>query len=911
MIIENKATDLLGTMAADAAMKKVLGPDVVRPQQLARQTVNIVVQEFATLSQDTAGSKRLYDAAVKSDRASIVDRLADESSYTSALNTAQLQLKTILGDTAFNRLNWKLQNDSKITEPQAKNILAIASGAVVESLNSELASANGGAEGIAALFSETTTPGNPVASFNGNTAQEAGVAQTDTSSVMRFAPVLLLGALGLGTIKYCNDSAKNKIVAEERAELQQALGVAQQDAETSSNKIASLESEYNLAQSRIVTLQDNLGKTTAELEATIASLEAEQNVPNDVATLQKQLVSVMMERDEAVESGSSLNGQLKRTSLKYDNTTRKLEILRTKLNAVTTERDEAIESGSALHGELKKTSLRFDNSTRKLEILRTKLKAVTTERDETIESNSDLNGELKKTSLKFDNTTRKLEILRAKLNDITSERDEATESRSLLNGQLKKTSLQYDNTTRKLEILRTKLNDVAAERDEAIKSGSVLNGQLKRASLQFDNSTRRLEILKTELKSVTTERDEAIESASDLNRQLKKSSLKYDNSTRSLEIMRAELKAVKTELDEAIEYRSALNGELKKTSLKYDNSTRKLEVLRAEIGVVQDQLAAVTAERDQLRRVSIKYDNSTRKLEILRAKLQLSAADLDRERATVKASLLQQENEDIALAKSMSGLQEKIFSLQKSKADGDNAITALQQKIDSADATSNDTIVSLERELDAVRQLLLQEQQKYATLTATPDSATAGDQASQAAGNTEELPAETEITFTETKAPAKGPGSEAPELRDAIEQHITDAGLTGVSVESIENNQAVAITLSSGVLYGKADALLTREGSRTLNKIGSILEKNPEWLIDVGGHTDSGPIGAKVNKQPASNQELSSAWASSVVTFLSLTTDIKSETLSAKGYGETKPIADNSTAQGRDQNRRVEIILKR
>ena len=51
--------------------------------------------------------------------------------------------------------------------------------------------------------------------------------------------------------------------------------------------------------------------------------------------------------------------------------------------------------------------------------------------------------------------------------------------------------------------------------------------------------------------------------------------------------------------------------------------------------------------------------------------------------------------------------------------------------------------------------------------------------------------------------------------------------------------------------------------------------------------------------------------AVNLVEFFSLTTAIKSESLSSKGYAETKPVGDNATAEGREKNRRVDIILKR
>ncbi|MDR1560313.1 MAG: OmpA family protein, partial [Clostridiales bacterium] len=74
----------------------------------------------------------------------------------------------------------------------------------------------------------------------------------------------------------------------------------------------------------------------------------------------------------------------------------------------------------------------------------------------------------------------------------------------------------------------------------------------------------------------------------------------------------------------------------------------------------------------------------------------------------------------------------------------------------------------------------------------------------------------------------------------------------------------------------------------------------------VEGHTDNIPISTA---QFASNWELSAARATTVVRLLVDMAGIPPEKMSAVGYGEYKPVADNSTAEGRGKNRRVDIIL--
>ncbi|GAH79272.1 unnamed protein product, partial [marine sediment metagenome] len=94
---------------------------------------------------------------------------------------------------------------------------------------------------------------------------------------------------------------------------------------------------------------------------------------------------------------------------------------------------------------------------------------------------------------------------------------------------------------------------------------------------------------------------------------------------------------------------------------------------------------------------------------------------------------------------------------------------------------------------------------------------------------------------------------------------------------------------------------------RMLNKLHPILIKVPNEIV-VGGHTDNVPISTK---QYPSNWELSTARATNVVRYLIKAKEFPPERISAVGYGEYRPITDNSTAEGRQKNRRVVFLIKK
>jgi len=88
--------------------------------------------------------------------------------------------------------------------------------------------------------------------------------------------------------------------------------------------------------------------------------------------------------------------------------------------------------------------------------------------------------------------------------------------------------------------------------------------------------------------------------------------------------------------------------------------------------------------------------------------------------------------------------------------------------------------------------------------------------------------------------------------------------------------------------------------AKALDRNGDILKKNPEIKVEIGGHTDSGGP-EKVN------QKISEKRALSVKKYLMDKFGIEENRLVVKGYGSTRPIADNKTEEGRAKNRRVEL----
>jgi OmpA-OmpF porin, OOP family len=103
-----------------------------------------------------------------------------------------------------------------------------------------------------------------------------------------------------------------------------------------------------------------------------------------------------------------------------------------------------------------------------------------------------------------------------------------------------------------------------------------------------------------------------------------------------------------------------------------------------------------------------------------------------------------------------------------------------------------------------------------------------------------------------------------------------------------------------GVNFKTASAELLEESYYVLENVFNSLEAYPNIRVEIGGHTDS-------QGQDDYNMTLSYSRAKSVMSYLALR-GIDQSRLVARGYGETRPIASNETAEGRAQNRRVELV---
>ncbi len=116
----------------------------------------------------------------------------------------------------------------------------------------------------------------------------------------------------------------------------------------------------------------------------------------------------------------------------------------------------------------------------------------------------------------------------------------------------------------------------------------------------------------------------------------------------------------------------------------------------------------------------------------------------------------------------------------------------------------------------------------------------------------------------------------------------------------------VQLSMKGSILYESGKADIIDEAKPILSKLGDVLGKFDGYIIEIIGHTDDVPMTSPTYKD---NNWLSSARALNAADFLIKNNKLNPENVKYSGRGEYEPIADNSTAEGRAKNRRIEIRI--
>lgn len=146
---------------------------------------------------------------------------------------------------------------------------------------------------------------------------------------------------------------------------------------------------------------------------------------------------------------------------------------------------------------------------------------------------------------------------------------------------------------------------------------------------------------------------------------------------------------------------------------------------------------------------------------------------------------------------------------------------------------------------------------------------------------------------------------ESEKLYEKIAESVSESNMSD-AIEMEFTSQYVQLTLKGALLFDSGKAVVRDDAVPVLDKVGVILERYANSIVEIEGHTDNVPI---TGGRYADNSELSCARALSVFRYLVDNTSLEPANIKYAGRGEYVPVADNATAEGRAKNRRVEIRI--
>lgn len=146
---------------------------------------------------------------------------------------------------------------------------------------------------------------------------------------------------------------------------------------------------------------------------------------------------------------------------------------------------------------------------------------------------------------------------------------------------------------------------------------------------------------------------------------------------------------------------------------------------------------------------------------------------------------------------------------------------------------------------------------------------------------------------------------ELQEIQNKIENYIQSNKLQS-QFKTTLTDEGLLVTILNDVLFDSGSADVRTQDQQIAREVSKLLVMDPPRDIIISGHTDNVPIS---NERYKSNWYLSIMRATNFLSILLENKKLDSKQFSAKGFGEYKPVASNATPDGRNKNRRVEILI--
>ncbi len=326
--------------------------------------------------------------------------------------------------------------------------------------------------------------------------------------------------------------------------------------------------------------------------------------------------------------------------------------------------------------------------------------------------------------------------------------------------------------------------------------------------------------------------------------------------------------------------------------------------------------SSLTGEVDQAKSRTGELESQISQRDRELASLRNASGDKDRLASQLSDAerQLSSKEQELAALKSAAGdkdhLATQLAALQGQLSSKDQELTALKGNAGDRDRLSSELAQAKQHIAELERQLEARDHELAGVKTA------AGERerlvADLAAAKQRAADLESELTRRDHEmAGLKGAldqqKTSLAEAKDDLSK-LLQAEVAKGNVTMKQLGDQLTLGLATTLLFDSGEALLKPGGADVLHRIGGVLKQYPDRSIHVAGHTDNVPIKGRLAKKFPTNVELSQARAESARQAL---TDggMAMDNVETKGHADSRPIASNSTAEGRQKNRRVEIVV--
>ncbi len=365
------------------------------------------------------------------------------------------------------------------------------------------------------------------------------------------------------------------------------------------------------------------------------------------------------------------------------------------------------------------------------------------------------------------------------------------------------------------------------------------------------------------------------------------STQKYQDAVGDLKAARSEHEAYKAEAEKA---QQTLEG----TIAQLQRDIEEQKQINAQL---QDERSQVLLERNALQRKVQELDDHAKDLTTRLAAEQSQVAKLRDEKQRLMAGTTTAQEEIERMQKRIGELEieeARARDLEQRLNERGQELLAMNERLGVLDAQAQDLhrqVSQRDNELERMRQ----EMQGLTAALESKEDMLRAEAAEKERLEAERLAKEEEIQrLTQTH----------DDLRNSLEAEIAKGD---IRIKQVRDK--LTINMVDRVLFDSGRAFVKPAGLKVLKQMSDILKSVDDKQIRIEGHTDNVPIGIKLQERFPTNWELSTARATSVVRYLIEKGEIVPDNISAVGYADTRPIASNEEEEGRQVNRRIEIVL--